>query len=70
MVKLYAILVLVTKTVTGIFSSKPPSERTVAAGTTCLRYRFQGSLILALAFELAAQEPPYKFRTTVLGEPL
>jgi len=28
------------------------------------------ALILAPAFRLAAQEPPYKFRTTVVGEPL
>jgi len=27
-------------------------------------------LILAPVFRLAAQEPPYKFRTTVIGEPL
>ena len=28
------------------------------------------ALALALAFRLAAQQPPYKFRTTVAGEPL
>jgi len=28
------------------------------------------ALILSLAFRLAAQQPPYKFSTTVIGEPL